>query len=104
MNENLVVEIQNIETKADSVIADAQKKARQLDVDAKNEIKQLTTDLEKEFQQKVDALKLRIENSKRDEEAHLKSEFEGMKAQLSKLNQGVLERVIESVVKEICES
>ena len=101
MPENLVAEIQNIETKADSLIADAQKKARQLDFDAENEIKRLTFDFEREFQQKVEELKLRIENSKKNEEAHLRSAFEGMKTQLSNINQGLLERVIESVVKEI---
>lgn len=104
MIKNLVVEIQSIETKADSIIADAQKKARQLDVDAENEIKQLTIDFGKEFQQKVEELKLRIENSKKNEGARLKSEFEKMKAQLTHLNQGVLDHAIESVAKGICES
>ncbi|HHT9125856.1 MAG TPA: hypothetical protein ACFYD6_08570 [Candidatus Brocadiia bacterium] len=104
MIENLVAEIQNIETKADSIIADAQKKARQSDIDAENEVKQLTIDFEKEFQQKVNELKLRIDNSKRNEEAYLKAEFERMKAQLAHLNQGVFEQVIGLVAKGICES
>lgn len=104
MMENLVAEIQNIETKADSLIADAQKKARQLDFDAEKEIKQLTINFEREFQQKVEELKSRIENSKKNEEAHLRAAFERIKAQLSNLNQGLLGRVVESVKKEICEA
>lgn len=104
MIENLVVEIQNIETKADSIIADAHKKARQLDVDAENEIKQLTINFEKEFQQKVGELKLKIENSKKKEAAHLKSEFGKTKAKLGNISQSVFDRVVELIVKEIYEN
>ncbi|MGR3309615.1 MAG: hypothetical protein ACUZ77_02470 [Candidatus Brocadiales bacterium] len=104
MIENLVVEIQNIEAKADSIIADAQKKARQLDVDAENEIKQLTINFEKEFQQKVGELKLRIESSKKKEAAHLKSEFEKTKTKLGHIDQSVSDRVVELIVKEIYEN
>ena len=104
MIENLVAEIQNIETNADGIIAGAQKKAEQLEVDAQNEIKQLANDCEKEFQQKVEELKSSIENSKNKEAAQLKSEFEKMKSKLANIDQGLLERVIESVVKEICKS
>lgn len=104
MIENLVADIQNIEANADSIIAEAQKEAKQLDVNAQNEINQLAIDSEKEFQVKADELKLRIENSKKNEAAHLKSEFEKMKAQLTNINQKTLEQVIKSVVKEICES
>lgn len=101
--EFLVKEIQEIEALAEEIVKGAQEKAKELEARAKEEIDRIALEYERTYVHQVKEAKCHFETHKLEEGEQLKARYEAAQERLQILDETALNRMVERIVKRVCE-
>ncbi len=100
---SLVAEIQKIEAQAEEIVREAQRKATEREAWAEKEREIIALEYQREYDRKVEEIKRRLETQKGEEERQLKAHYEDACERLRRMDEATLSRMVERVVKRVCE-
>lgn len=100
---SLVTEIQKIEAQAEEIVREAQHKATERETWAKKERDTIALEYQREYDREVEEMKRRLETQKGEEERQCKAQYEDACERLRRIDEATLNRMVERVVKRVCE-